>query len=148
MARKRPASRRSGDRFERGVLSVIPGVAVNGGGAPRLGNTSNLTFHCVEGESLVLAMDQAGFALSSPICPAWKSPPGRPALGAFWSPPMCSRPSGLRPNASTAASAFPFGHFNTEADVDFALRVLPAAVTHLRRMSPLWEDRGRTAATS
>lgn len=134
------------DRFERGVLSSVPGVSVNGGGAPRLGNTSNLTFDCVEGESLVLAMDQAGFALKQPDLPGVEISTGSACASGLLEPSHVLKAIGVSRERIHGSVRFSLGHFNTEADVDFALRVLPVAVDRLRQMSPLWEDRGRRAA--
>ncbi|MGZ3689479.1 MAG: cysteine desulfurase family protein [Bdellovibrionota bacterium] len=53
------------DRLEREVRARISGVTVNGAGAPRVGNTINLSFEGVEGDGLVMALDLAGFSVSS-----------------------------------------------------------------------------------
>ena len=53
------------DRFESAIRVLIPGVHVNGEGSPRVANTSNLSFEGIEGDSLVMALDLAGFSVSS-----------------------------------------------------------------------------------
>ncbi|HMZ27377.1 MAG TPA: aminotransferase class V-fold PLP-dependent enzyme, partial [Elusimicrobiota bacterium] len=121
-------------------------VSVNGGGALRLGNTSNLTFDCVEGESLVLALDQAGFALKRPDLPGVEISTGSACASGLLEPSHVLKAIGVSRERIHGSVRFSLGHFNTEADVDFALRVLPVAVDRLRQMSPLWEERGRRAA--
>ena len=46
------------DRLEQGILARVPSVAVNGGGAPRVPNTTNLCFEGIEGEAMVIALDK------------------------------------------------------------------------------------------
>ncbi|MFP2934996.1 aminotransferase class V-fold PLP-dependent enzyme, partial [Pyxidicoccus sp. 3LG] len=53
------------DAFEREVLASISDVEVNGAGVPRVPNTSNLRFHGVEGESLLIALDLEGICVST-----------------------------------------------------------------------------------
>ena len=53
------------DRLQRFICETIPGTEVNGGGASRIGNTLNLSFQGVEGAGLVMALDLAGFSVSS-----------------------------------------------------------------------------------
>ncbi|MFZ9595806.1 MAG: cysteine desulfurase family protein [Bdellovibrionia bacterium] len=53
------------DQLEAWVMSQIDGVMINGQGAPRVGNTSSLSFHGIEKEGLVMALDLAGFCVSS-----------------------------------------------------------------------------------
>ena len=56
------------DRLEQGILERVPDVSVNGAGAERAPNTTNLCFDGIEGESLVIALDLKGFCVSSRIC--------------------------------------------------------------------------------
>lgn len=53
------------DRLQNAICQCIPGTEVNGGGAPRVANTLNLTFQGVEGDGLVIALDLAGYSVSS-----------------------------------------------------------------------------------
>jgi cysteine desulfurase len=53
------------DRLERAICERIPGTLVNGGTAPRVGNTLNLSFEGVEGDGLVIALDLAGYSVSA-----------------------------------------------------------------------------------
>ena len=52
------------DRLEREILSAVREAGVNGSGAPRVANTSNLYFDHVEAEALVIALDLKGLAVS------------------------------------------------------------------------------------
>jgi cysteine desulfurase len=60
-----PAMAALRDRLEREVIAAVPGVTVNGAGAPRLPNTSNLRFAGADGESLLIGLDLAGICISS-----------------------------------------------------------------------------------
>src|SRR5213075_2028552 len=53
------------DRLERGILRTVPGTAVNGGASPRVPNTTNISFDRVEAESLLIALDLEGIAVST-----------------------------------------------------------------------------------
>src|SRR6185295_19117532 len=53
------------DRLERGILASIPGTVVNGGSSPRVPNTTNISFERIEAESLLIALDLEGIAVST-----------------------------------------------------------------------------------
>src|SRR5262249_42895915 len=53
------------DRLEAGILAGVPGTVVNGGGSPRVPNTTNISFDRVEAESLLIALDLEGIAVST-----------------------------------------------------------------------------------
>jgi cysteine desulfurase len=142
-ATEEPRVRALRDRLERGLLDRVPAVHVNGSPTDRLGNTTSVTFECVEGESLVLALDQAGFALHRPDLPGVEVSTGSACASGLLEPSHVLQAVGVPPDQIHGVVRFSLGHFNTDADVDQALAIIPAAVERLRAMSPLWEDRGR-----
>lgn len=129
------------DRLESDLLKKIPAVFVNGHPTERLGNTTNLTFECVEGESLVLALDQAGFALKNTDTPGVEVSTGSACASGLLEPSHVLKAIGVPPEHIHGSVRFSLGHFNTDADVDAALEIVPAVVARLRALSPLWEDR-------
>ena len=114
------------DRLEAGILAHVPHVAVNGDRTRRVPNTTNLTFDFVEGEGFVIAMDLRGIACST----------GSACSSGSLEPSHVLSAIGLNPERARASSRFSLGRFNTEADVDTALRILPAVVEQLRAVSP------------
>ncbi len=115
------------DRFERELLARISDVRVNGYLAPRVANTSNVSFRFIEGESLVIALDLKGVSCST----------GAACSSGAIEPSHVLTAIGLPPQDARASLRFSFGHANTEADVDAALDALESAVRHLRELSPL-----------
>ncbi len=114
------------DRLEAGVLR-ISGTAVNGAGAPRTANTSNIRFEQVEGEALVIALDLKGVAVSGgSACHSGSTEPSHVLMAM-----------GLDKNAARASLRFSLLKAATEADVDHVLQAVPAAVEHLRALAPV-----------
>lgn len=116
------------DRLEVGLLERVPHIRVNGAAAPRTPNTTNITFSFVEGEALVIALDLKGIACST----------GAACSSGAVEPSHVLTAIGLPPEEARASLRFSLGHSNTEAEVDFALQVIPGAVEHLRELSPLY----------
>jgi cysteine desulfurase len=114
------------DRLERGILR-ISGTGVNGAGAPRAANTTNIRFEQVEGEALVIALDLKGVAVSGgSACHSGSTEPSHVLMAM-----------GLDKNAARASLRFSLLRTATDSDVDYALRVVPEAVEHLRAISPV-----------
>jgi cysteine desulfurase len=113
------------DRLEAGLLA-IPGTSVNGAGAPRVANTSNIYFEQVEGEALVIALDLKGVAVSGgSACHSGSTEPSHVLMAM-----------GLDKNAARASLRFSLLKTATDEDVDHVLRVVPEAVGHLRALAP------------
>jgi cysteine desulfurase len=123
------------DRFESGVLERVPEARVNGAGAPRVANTTNIQFSHVEGESLVIALDLKGVACST----------GAACSSGAIEPSHVLTAIGLGPAEARASLRFSFGRANTPEEVDRAIDLLPGVVDHLRELSPLYK---RPAAIS
>ncbi|MBL8024503.1 MAG: cysteine desulfurase NifS [Elusimicrobia bacterium] len=141
-----PRVRALRDRLEKGLLDRIPFVYLNGHPTERLGNTTNLAFDSVEGESLVLALDQAGFTLKNDHVPGLEVSTGSACASGMLEPSHVLKAIGVPPDRIHGSVRFSLGHFNTEADIDVALDVIPKAVDRLRTLSPLWEDRMKEIA--
>jgi cysteine desulfurase len=117
------------DRFEQAILDSIPATRVNGAAAPRVANTTNITFSFIEGESLVIALDLQGIACST----------GAACSSGAIEPSHVLTAIGLPPAEARASLRFSLGRTNTAEDVDHALSVLPQVVDHLRQLSPLYK---------
>jgi cysteine desulfurase len=124
------------DRLEQGLLAAVDECGVNGEGQPRVPNTANLYFDHLEGEALVIALDLKGLAVSGgSACSAGSTDPSH-VLDAM----------GLPPSRSRASLRFSLSRLNTDADVDAALELVPAAVAHLRELSPIYKKHLAEAA--
>jgi cysteine desulfurase len=110
------------DRLESGVLGRVPGSVVNGDAAARVPNTSNISFERVEGESLVIALDLEGIAVST----------GSACSSGTLEPSHVLRAIGLSSSRVQSAIRFSLGPATTEAEIDRVLDVLPTLVTRLR----------------
>jgi cysteine desulfurase len=110
------------DRLEKGILARIPDVQVNGSGAKRLPNTSNLSFAGLESDSLLVSLDLRGIAASSGAACGSGALKASHVLSAM----------GVDPDMARGSVRFSFGRENTEADVDFVLEVLIGIVVRLR----------------
>lgn len=107
------------DRLEAELLGSLPNAAVNGAGAPRLANTSNLRFRGCDAEALVIALDLQGLAVSSgSACSSGRVEPSRILLAM-----------GLSEEDARSSVRISLSRFNTEQEVD-------RAVTLLRELVP------------
>lgn len=119
------------DRLQTGVLKSVDEVGVNGDGAPRVPNTLNVHFDHIEGEALIIALDLKGVAISSGAACSSGSIEPSPVLLAMGMPHAQAR-SSVR---------ISLGKHNTEADVDYALSVIPETVAKLRELSPVYKKK-------
>jgi cysteine desulfurase len=115
------------DRLERELLE-IEATGLNGEGAPRVPNTTNIYFDGIEGEALVIALDLKGLAVST----------GAACSSGAIEPSHVLTAMGLRPDRARASIRFSLGKQNTPEDVDFALGLIPGTVERLRELSPVW----------
>jgi cysteine desulfurase len=113
------------ERLEAGILE-IEGTGVNGAGAPRAANTTNIRFEQVEGEALVIALDLKGVAVSGgSACHSGSTEPSHVLMAM-----------GLDKNAARASLRFSLLKTVTDEDIDHVLRVVPQAVERLRALAP------------
>jgi cysteine desulfurase len=113
------------DRLEREVVAAVPGTAVNGGGSPRVPNTTNISFDRVEAESLLIALDLAGIAVST----------GSACSSGTLEPSHVLKAMGFPPHRTQNSIRFSLGQGNADADVDRVVSVLPGIVEKLRSLS-------------
>ena len=114
------------DRLEAGILTQVPFVSSNGDPAHRVPGTANLTFDYIEGEGFVIAMDLRGIACST----------GSACSSGSLEPSHVLSAIGLKPEQARASIRFSLGRFNTDEDVEAALKIMPAVVEQLRAVSP------------
>jgi cysteine desulfurase len=126
------------DTLEQSLLQVIPDSRVNGTGARRTPNTTNITFHGVEGEALVIALDLRGLACST----------GAACSSGAVEPSHVLTAIGLPPEEARASLRFSLGRHTSAADIDFALHAIPAAVAQLRELSPTYRKQAKAEAHS
>jgi cysteine desulfurase len=124
--RKMAAAR---DHLERELLE-IEATGLNGEGAPRVPNTTNIYFDGIEGEALVIALDLKGLAVSTgAAC----------SSGAIESSHVLTA-MGLRPDRAKASIRFSLGKQNSAEDIEFALATVPETVSRLRELSPVYRN--------
>src|SRR6266478_2891845 len=110
------------DKLENGILSRIEGSSRNGAKEPRLPNTTNIAFAGVEAEGILLLLDHAGICASSgSACTTGSLDPSHVLLAM-----------GCSAARARGSVRFSLGIYNTEAEVDYALKVLPGIIAKLR----------------
>lgn len=117
------------DRLQDSVLRVVEDAGVNGLGAARVPNTTNLWFDHCEGEALVIALDLKGLAVSSgAACSSGAIEPSHVLLAM-----------GLPHQRARSSIRVSLGKQTTHEDIDFAIKVIPEAVGRLREISPVFQ---------
>ena len=114
------------DRLENGILENIPNTRRNGDPVNRLPNTSNISFEYIEGQNILLHLDQRGICVSTGSACHSTSHASSPTLHAMQVPYT----------AAQGSIRFSLGRYNTEEDIDTTLRVLPGIIEKLAAMSP------------
>lgn len=114
------------DRLENGILENIPNTRRNGDPANRLPNTSNISFEYVEGQNIMLHLDQLGICVSTGSACHSSSHQSSPTLHAMNVPYT----------AAQGSIRFSLGRYNTDEDIENTLRVLPEIIEKLAAMSP------------
>jgi cysteine desulfurase len=113
------------DRLEAGILARVPGTVVNGNTSRRVANTTNISFERVEAESLLIALDLEGIAVST----------GSACSSGTLEPSHVLKAMRLPPGRTQGALRFSLGPTNTAAEVDHLLDVLPGLVHKLRSLT-------------
>ena len=114
------------DRLISGLLERIPLSRLNGDPIRRLPNNANLAFDCVEGESILLLLDQAGICASS----------GSACTSGSLEPSHVLTAMGLSTEWANGSVRFSLGQSSSEADVAYLLDQLPTMVERLRAVAP------------
>jgi cysteine desulfurase len=113
------------DRLEEAILARVPGTAINGAREPRVPNTTNISFETVEAESLLIALDLEGVAVST----------GSACSSGTLEPSHVLRAMGLPSPRTQNSIRMSLGAGNTDAEVDFVVLKLPAIVDKLRSLT-------------
>lgn len=117
------------DKLEQGLMASIPKSILNGHAENRLPNTSNISFEYVEGEAILLHMNQYGVCASS----------GSACTSGSLEPSHVLRAMGVPFTAAHGSIRFSLSIYNTEEEVDFVLEKMPKIIADLRELSPFWE---------
>ena len=113
------------NRLEQAVLRSVAGTVVNGGASPRVPNTTNISFDRVEAESLLIALDLEGIAVST----------GSACSSGALEPSHVLRAMGLSAHRTQNSLRFSLGLFSTDEEVDRVIDVLPGVVEKLRGLT-------------
>jgi cysteine desulfurase len=116
------------DKLETELTRRIPNSIINGDLEHRLPNTTSIAFEFVEGESILLLMDEFGICASS----------GSACTSGSLEPSHVLRAMGVPFTAAHGTIRFSLSIFNTEEEVDFIAQKLPPIIERLRGMSPFW----------
>jgi cysteine desulfurase len=117
------------DKLERNLLDKIPNAMVNGDTENRLPNTCSIAFEYVEGEAILLMMNEYGICASS----------GSACTSGSLEPSHVLRAMGVPFTAAHGSIRFSLSRYNTEDEIDKILEVLPPIIERLRELSPFWK---------
>ena len=118
------------DRLEAELAARIPAIEINGAGAARMPNTSNIACHYVEGEGMLYQLDAEGICASS----------GSACTSGSLEPSHVLTALGVPFTAVHGSIRFSFSRYNTEEEVDRIIEVFPRVVANLRNLSPYWDQ--------
>jgi cysteine desulfurase len=120
------------DRLERGLLAGIPNTMVNGDPAHRLPNTTSIAFEYVEGEAILLMLNEHGVCASS----------GSACTSGSLEPSHVLRAMGVPFTAAHGSIRFSLSRYTTGGEIDLVLEKLPPIIARLRELSPFWKKEG------
>ena len=118
------------DKLETELISRVPHAIINGDRDHRLPNTTSIAFEYVEGESILLMMDEFGICASS----------GSACTSGSLEPSHVLRAMGVPFTAAHGSIRFSLSTYNTEDEIDFIIEKLPPIIERLRSMSPFWQE--------
>jgi len=114
------------DRLETAILKNCRDAKLNGDKVNRLPNTTNISFEFIEGEAILLSLDQFGICASS----------GSACTSGSLEPSHVMRAMGVPFTAAHGSIRFSLSRYNTEEEVDFVIEKTPAIINRLRKLSP------------
>lgn len=117
------------DKLENQLLEKVPNTMVNGDRKHRLPNTTSIAFEYVEGEAILLMMNEYGICASS----------GSACTSGSLEPSHVLRAMGVPFTAAHGSIRFSLSRYNVEEEVDFIVEKLPPIIENLRQMSPFWK---------
>lgn len=118
------------NKLIRGIEDRVTDVKLNGDRVNRLPNNINFSFYGVEGESMILLLDMQGISAST----------GSACSSGSLEPSHVLMALGLAHEYAHGSLRLTLGKDNTEEDIDQVIEVLPAVISRLREMSPLYGD--------
>lgn len=130
MAEENTRVRALRDKLEHGLLTSVPKALLNGHPELRLPNTANISFEYVEGEAILLHMNQLNICASS----------GSACTSGSLEPSHVLRAMGVPFTAAHGSIRFSLSVYNTEEEIDFVLAHMPPIIEKLRALSPFWEE--------
>ncbi len=114
------------DKLEAGILKSCPDSSINGDPDHRLPNTTNISFEYIEGEAILLMLDQFGICASS----------GSACTSGSLEPSHVLRAMGVPFTAAHGSIRYSLSRYNTEEEVDFTIEKMPQIIERLRALSP------------
>jgi cysteine desulfurase len=124
------------DRLEQQIVRTCPDARVNGDPAARLPNTTNISFEYVEGEAILLLLDELGIAASS----------GSACTSGSLEPSHVLRAMGVPFTAVHGSIRFSLSRLTTADEIDYVIEHMPAIIRRLRQISPFSPERDASPA--
>jgi cysteine desulfurase len=115
------------DYLIKGVTSSIPEAYLNGHPKNRASNNANIRFSYIEGEALILSLDDVGIQVNT----------GSACAAKTLEPSACLLATGLKPEDAHGSLVFTLGKANNKEQIDYVIEKLPAIVKRLRAMSSI-----------
>ncbi len=126
------------DHLEQTLLAVVPHSFVTGDPQCRVANTCNIAFEFIEGEALLLMLDQLGIAASS----------GSACTSGALEPSHVMKAMGVPLTAAHGTLRFSLSRYTTEEEINRVIDALPKIVAQLRNLSPYWNAETNSADMS
>ena len=123
------------DKLEQSLLQAVPRSMANSGQAERLPNTTSIAFEYVEGEAILLMMNEYGICASS----------GSACTSGSLEPSHVLRAMGVPFTAAHGSIRYSLSHYTTEEEIDFIIAKMPPIIERLRKMSPFWKQAAEAA---
>jgi cysteine desulfurase len=114
------------DKLEKGLLATCPDARINGDIENRLPNTTNISFEYVEGEAILLRLNEYNICASS----------GSACTSGSLEPSHVLRAMGVPFTAIHGSVRFSLSVYNTDEDIDLVLKIMPGIIRELRELSP------------
>lgn len=130
MEKERTQVKELRDRLERALLERIPRSKVNGDPENRLPNTTNISFEYVEGEAILLMLNEEGICASS----------GSACTSGSLEPSHVLRAMGVPFTFAHGSVRFSLSVYNTKQEIDRVIEVMPKVIARLRELSPYWTE--------
>ena len=118
------------DKLEQTLLAKVPNAIINGDPTSRLPNTTSVAFEYVEGEAILLMMNEHGICASS----------GSACTSGSLEPSHVLRAMGVPFTAAHGSIRFSLSRYNTEEEIDIIIEKLPPIIARLRELSPFWKE--------